>query len=45
MNLSQVKVSPRFVARRTLYDLGISCLITSDQRKGKVIRDFCADCA
>ena len=36
--------SPRFAARRTLFDLEISCSMTHDQRRAKssaTVRDFC----
>ena len=31
---------PRFAARRTLFDLVISCLITSDQRRARSSATF-----
>ena len=37
--------SPKFTARRTQFNLVISCLITSDQRRARssaTIRDFCS---
>ena len=36
--------SPSFAARRTLFDLVISCAIRSDQRRARpsaTVRDFC----